>query len=49
MTRVLVRAAEVGALYPKNKRDAVIIHALENTHTVIQTNEVLAAMGLEVL
>ena len=45
----LLRAAGVGALYPKNKRDAVIIHALENGNTVNQMNEVLFSLWLETL
>ena len=45
----LLMIAGVGALYPKNKRDAVIIHALENGNTIIQANEVLASLELEIL
>lgn len=45
----LLRVAGVGALYSKNKRDAVIIHALENGKTIMQTNEVLSSMALKTL
>ena len=45
----LLRVAGVGALYPKNKRDAVIIHALENGRPIDQTNEILTSMALETL
>ena len=45
----LLRVAEVGALYSKNKRDAVIIHSLENGKTIVQTNEVLSSLVLKTL
>ena len=45
----LLRAAGAGALHPKNKRDAVIVHSLENRKSVLQTNEVLFTLGLDVL
>ena len=43
----LLRAAGVGALHPKNRRDAVIIHSLENGKTIAQTNEILISLGLD--
>jgi len=45
----LLKIAGVGALYPKNKRDAVIIHSLENGKSVTETNEVLGSLGLGIL
>ena len=45
----LLRAAGVGALYPKNKRDAVILHSLENGVSVPEANEILNSLELEVL
>ena len=45
----LLKVAGVGALYPKNKRDAVIIHSLENGRSVVETNEILASLGLGIL
>ena len=45
----LLRVAGLGALYSKNMRDAVIIHALENGNPITQTNEVLASLELEIL
>ena len=45
----LLRAAGVGALHPKNKRDAVIIHSLENGKSIVQTNEILLSLGIDVL
>jgi len=37
----LLKIADVGALYPKNKRDAVIIHSLETGKSIVQTNDIL--------
>ena len=45
----LLKVAGVGALYPKNKRDAVILHSLENGKSVVQANEVLGSLGLGAL
>lgn len=45
----LLRIAGTGALYPKNKRDAVIIHSLENGKSIRQVNEALISLGLETL
>ena len=45
----LLRVAGLGALYSKNTRDAVLIHALENGNPITQTNEVLASLELEIL
>ena len=45
----LFRAADVGALHPKNKRDAVIIYSLENGKSVVQTNEVLFLLKLDTI
>ena len=42
----LLKVAGVGALYPRNKRDAVIIHSLENRKSIVQTNEILSSLGL---
>jgi hypothetical protein len=48
-TERLLKIAGVGALYPKNKRDAVILHAIENRKSVAQANEVLCSLGLGAL
>jgi hypothetical protein len=45
----LLKVAGVGALYPKNKRDAVLIHSLENEKSVMEVNEVLISLGLGTL
>ena len=45
----LLKIAGVGALYPKNKRDAVIIHSLENGKPIAETNEILISIGLGIL
>jgi hypothetical protein len=46
-TARLLKIAGVGALYPKNKRDAVIIHSLENANSIMQTNEILNSLKIE--
>lgn len=48
-TARLLKIAEVGALYPKNKRDAVIIHSLESGKSITQTNETLSSLGFGTL
>ena len=48
-TARLLKIAGVGALYPKNKRDAVIIHSLENGKSIMQTNEALNFLEIETL
>jgi len=45
----LLKIAGVGALYPKNKRDAVIIHSLETGKSITQTNEILSFLELGIL
>ncbi|MDR0273166.1 MAG: hypothetical protein LBI27_07620 [Clostridiales bacterium] len=45
----LMKIAGVGALYAKNKRDAVIINALENGSSITEANEILVTLGLGVL
>ncbi len=42
----LLKIAGVGALYPKNKRDAVIIHSLETRKSIVQTNDILNSLEL---
>ena len=48
-TARLLKIAGVGALYSKNKRDAVIIHSLENGKSITQTNETLNSLEIETL
>lgn len=48
-TARLLKIAGVGALYPKNKRDAVIIHSLENGQSITQTNETLSSLEFRTL
>lgn len=45
----LLKIAGVGALYSRNKRDAVIINSLENGKSLAQTNEILSSFELETL
>lgn len=42
----LLRTAQRGALYPRVKRDAVVIFALQNRMGVLATDEQLLARGL---
>ncbi len=48
-TARLLKISGVGALYPKNKRDAVIIHSLENGKSITQANEILNSLEIETL
>jgi transcriptional regulator with XRE-family HTH domain len=45
----LLKIAGVGALYSKNKRDAVIINALENGNYIAEVNELMVSLGLGIL
>ncbi|MCL1987426.1 MAG: XRE family transcriptional regulator [Firmicutes bacterium] len=45
----LLRIAGKGALHPKNRRDAVIIHALENEKGVDGVNSILDSLKYDVL
>ncbi len=40
-TQALLKAAQFAQLYPKNKRDCIIINGLVNKKTVAQINELL--------
>ena len=44
-TQYLLRYARHGALYPRNSWDAVIISAIEQKLSVMQTNELLHSLG----
>lgn len=37
----LMKLADVGALYPRNKRDAVVMYGLENKMTLMRVNFIL--------
>ena len=41
----LLRYAQQGILYPRNRWDAVIISAIEQKLSVMQTNELLSSLG----
>lgn len=45
----LLRYAQQGVLYPRNQWDAVIISAIEQNLSVMQTNELLHSLGETVL
>ncbi len=45
----LLRSAQRGALYPKVRRDAVIIYALSKHMNLTETNEALLSLGEESL
>lgn len=48
-TQKLLRIAEKNELYPKIKRDAVILHCLARKKDLFETQDVLAAFGLTLL
>lgn len=45
----LLKLANRGILYPKVKRDAVIIYALKNGYSLFETDELLTSLGQEPL
>lgn len=45
----LLRVARVGALYPKDKRDSVILFALEHGRSLDETNDMLYEKSMRVL
>lgn len=45
----LLKLANQGTLYPKVKRDAVIIYAIAHHYDVLQTNEMLYEHGMEII
>ncbi|MGX8680173.1 MAG: hypothetical protein ACSW8B_02160 [bacterium] len=45
----LLKLANQGVLYPKIKRDAIIIYALAHHYDLLQTNELLYEYGLEII
>lgn len=48
-TQELLRIGGMAQLYPKNKRDAIIIHGLTHGQTLPQVNELLFAESKETL
>ncbi|MDD4297898.1 MAG: hypothetical protein PHC69_13240 [Ruminiclostridium sp.] len=48
-TQVLLNYAGKNALYPRVKRDAVLIYCLRNHFTIVETQRVLHEMGLPLL
>jgi len=48
-TQVLLRFAKYSALYPKLKRDAVIIFCLNRKKTALETQDLLYELGLTIL
>ena len=44
-----LQAAGANALYPKNRRDAIIIYSLEHGYTLREANDALYAFGEECL
>ena len=49
MTNNLLSLSNNGMLYPKVKRDALLIYCVENHKSVYETNECLMEYGLELL
>ena len=48
-TQALLRIAQKNELYPKMKRDAAILHCLNNKKTIFETQSVLQELGLTLL
>lgn len=48
-TQRLLKLADRGILYPKVKRDAIIIYGLNNNLGLYKTDETLAGLGMESL
>lgn len=48
-TQRLLRLASRGTLYPKEKRDSVIIFCLKNNYDIYKTDEILVGLGLRSL
>lgn len=48
-TQKLLKAAQKSLLYPKIKRDAVIIYCINNNMDIIESQGVLEALGLTLL
>ena len=48
-TQKLLRAAQMSLLYPKIKRDAVILYCLKHQKDVLETQSVLQALDLTLL
>lgn len=48
-TQRLLKLADRGALYPKIKRDAVIIYGINNKSGLYKTDEILISLGQESL
>lgn len=48
-TQRLLKLADRGALYPKNKRDSAIIYAILNNYSLYEADELLVSLGQESL
>lgn len=48
-TQKLLRVGQAGALYAKNRRDSIIIYALEHQKSILQLNELLEKEGERLL
>ena len=48
-TQRLLKLADRGALYPKVKRDSLIIYAISNNFSLYKTDELLVSLGQEPL
>ena len=48
-TQLLLKTTGYTQLYPRNKRDSIIIFALQRNITIIETNELLLDLGYEIL
>lgn len=48
-TQRLLRTAKLGALYPRDRRDSVILFAVTNGFTLTKTNELLTSHSMSTL
>jgi transcriptional regulator with XRE-family HTH domain len=44
-TQNMLKLAEIGTLYPRNKRDSVIIYAIKNGKTIYELDDMLDEIG----
>ena len=46
-TQLLLKSTGYPPLYPRNKRDSILIFALQRKHSILETNELLQDLGYE--
>ncbi|MCI8489649.1 MAG: XRE family transcriptional regulator [Lachnospiraceae bacterium] len=48
-TQLLLKSTGYPPLYPRNKRDSILIFALQRKHSILETNELLQDLGYELV